>query len=167
MFHAHLSIFKIKVFFIVIAFSFSPANIWKSMFSSKCLFENWMILSINRAILRIFNKDLHYLWVERVEWCSIIYKIYAYRVYARGTRRVYRNHCHCVIVSPFLCMCLCSFIPRCKGTKFLGEMQVFSNLFCCPFLPRGLCVNSKRIMRANSSNLRWIRWGFSLQTIRM
>ena len=79
-------------------------------------------------------------------------KLYAYRVCARGTRRVYRNHCHCVIVSPFLCMCLCSFIPRCKGTKFLGEMQVFSNLFCCPFLPIELCVNSKRIMRANSSN---------------
>ena len=50
---------------------------------------NWMILSTNRAILQIFNKDLHYLWVEWVEWCSIIYKIYAYRVYARDTHEVW------------------------------------------------------------------------------
>ena len=93
-------------------------------------------------------------------------KLYAYRVCARGTRRVYRNHCHCVIVSPFLCMCLCSFIPRCKGTKFLGEMQVFPNLFCSPFLPRGLCVNSKRIMRANSSNSACKLFGCRLQSNR-
>ena len=53
------------------------------------LVTNWMILSTNRAILRIFNKDLHYIRVERVEWCSIIYKIYAYRVYARGTHGVW------------------------------------------------------------------------------
>ena len=50
---------------------------------------NLAILPTNCEILRFFNIDLHYLWVERVEWCSITYKIYAYRVYARGTHEVW------------------------------------------------------------------------------
>ena len=135
---------------------------------------NWMILSTNRAILQIFNKDLHCLWVERVEWWSITIKHYAYRVYARGThvvwdfistlsttppsfrevisilfcdtatlrqiksksirvprmrvcgtRGVFRklpSRCRSVAV----CMFSGSFISKCKDTKFLGEMQVFS-----------------------------------------
>ena len=91
-------------------------------------------------------------------------KLYAYRVCARGTRRVYRNHCHCVIVSPFLCMCLCSFIPRCKGTKFSGQMQAFPQLFLRFFKQRELCVNSKRIMRANPSNYACKLFGCRLQT---
>ena len=59
------------------------------MILSNVVIANRAILSTKWSLLRIFNKDLHYLWVERVEWCSIIYKIYAYRVYARGTHGVW------------------------------------------------------------------------------
>ena len=89
---------------------------------------NWMILLTNRAILQIFNKDLHYLWVEWVEWCSIIYKIYAYRVYARGTHGVW------------------DFISTLSTTP-PSFREVISILFCDTATLRQIKSKSLRVLR--------------------